>query len=76
MRFGGLPYAVNAAIHYRQIEITHMIENLVYLELLRRGYIVDIGKNRDKEIGFVAKELNGRQYFTSWMMAKREDSQI
>ena len=63
MRFGGLPYAVNAAIHYRQIEITHMIENLVYLELLRRGYIVDIGKNRDKEIDFVAKELNGRQYY-------------
>ena len=53
----------NAAIHYRQIEITHMIENLVYLELLRRGYIVDIGKNRDKEIDFVAKELNGRQYY-------------
>ena len=53
----------NAAIHYRQIEITHIIENLVYLELLRRGYIVDIGKNRDKEIDFVARELGGRQYY-------------
>ena len=53
----------NAAIHYRQIEMTHIIENIVYLELLRRGYIVDIGKNREKEIDFIARELGGRQYY-------------
>lgn len=53
----------NAAIHYRQLEITHMIENVVYLELLRRGYVVDIGKNRQKEIDFVAQGLNGRRYY-------------
>ncbi len=53
----------NAAIHYRQIEVTHIIENLVYLELLRRGYIVDIGKNREIEIDFIAKELSGKKYY-------------
>ena len=53
----------NAAIQYRQTEITHIIENIVYLELLRRGYIVAIGKNREKEINFVARSLNGRQYY-------------
>ena len=53
----------NAAIGYRQIELTHILENLIYLELLRRGYIVDIGKNRDKEIDFVAKELGGNRYY-------------
>lgn len=53
----------NALINYRQIEITHMIEDIVYIELLRRGYIVDIGKNREKEIDFIAKELGGKKYY-------------
>lgn len=45
----------NSRLNFRQLEITHSIENLVYLELLRSGYIVDIGKNYNKEIDFVAK---------------------
>lgn len=45
----------NSELNYRQIEITHSLENIVYLDLLRRGYIVDIGKNNSKEIDFVAK---------------------
>ena len=53
----------NAAIQYRQLEITHIIENIVYLELIRRGYIADIGRNREKEIDFVARALNGNQYY-------------
>ncbi|MBQ0055250.1 MAG: ATP-binding protein [Synergistaceae bacterium] len=46
----------NAKLNYRQTEITHILENIVYLELLRRGYTVDIGKNAAKEIDFVAKD--------------------
>ena len=45
----------NAHINFRQVEPTHILENVVYLELLRRGYLVDIGKNNNKEIDFVAK---------------------
>jgi len=45
----------NSKLNYRQIEITHSLENIVYLDLLRRGYIVDIGKNNAKEIDFIAK---------------------
>ena len=53
----------NSRINYRQTEMTHIIENIVYLDLLRRGYIVDIGKNRDKEIDFIVKDLMGKQYY-------------
>ena len=43
--------------------MTHIIENIVYLELLRRGYVVDIGKNRNKEIDFLAKDFIGNLYY-------------
>lgn len=46
----------NSKLNYRQIEITHSLENVVYLDLIRRGYIVDIGKNNSKEIDFVARD--------------------
>ena len=57
------PLSFAEFLAFRQIEMTHIIENIVYLELLRRGYIVDIGKNREKEIDFIARELGGRQYY-------------
>lgn len=46
----------NARLEYRQIEMTHIIENLVYLELLRQGFTVYIGKNENKEIDFIAEK--------------------
>ena len=46
----------NSKLNYRQIEITHSLENIIYLDLIRRGYIVDIGKNNVKEIDFVARD--------------------
>lgn len=52
----------NAILNFRQLEPTHTIENLVYLELLTRGYIVDIGNNNSKEIDFVAKDMKNTYY--------------
>ena len=44
-------------------DIGHQIENVVYLELIRRGYRVSIGKLADKEVDFVATSREGITYF-------------
>lgn len=41
----------------------HILENIVYFELLRRGYDVAIGKIDNKEINFIATNLNEKIYF-------------
>ena len=52
----------NEKMNFRQIEMTHILENIVYLELIRRNYIVDIGKNNEKEIDFVARTYQDLYY--------------
>jgi predicted AAA+ superfamily ATPase len=39
---------------YRDAEKGHILENIVFLELLRRGYKIHIGKFLDFEIDFIA----------------------
>ena len=40
-----------------------LLENVVYLELLRRGYKVNIGKMAEKEVSFIARHEDGIDYF-------------
>lgn len=40
-----------------------ILENIVYLELLRRDYKVGVGKVDDKEVDFVAMKANDKKYF-------------
>lgn len=44
-------------------DMEHILENIVYLELLRRGYRVYVGKVDDMEIDFVAENRDGLKYF-------------
>lgn len=52
----------NQLIGYRQGNRGHVVENLVYLELLRRGYKVSVGKVNSFEIDFVALKGGERVY--------------
>lgn len=47
----------------RRSDIGHILENIVYLELLRRGYRVFIGKIDSLEVDFIAERNGQREYY-------------
>lgn len=47
----------------RNTDYGHVLENIVYLELLRRGYEVTIGKIGSLEVDFVASKTNEKIYY-------------
>lgn len=51
-----------SVLGYTETSVAAMLENIVYLELLRRGYEVCIGKTNDGEIDFVATKQNDKMY--------------
>ncbi|MDO5378493.1 MAG: ATP-binding protein [Clostridia bacterium] len=60
-------YAVDIGLRFfmlghQQADIGHLLENVIYLELLRRGYDVFIGKMDEFEIDFVAVDQSGTTY--------------
>lgn len=68
----------NSLINYRQIEKTHIMENIIYTELRRRGFNVDVGvvEKRDTvkngkreymqlEVDFIVNKGNERYYIQS-----------
>ncbi len=52
----------NAVLGLRDVDQGHIIENVVYLELIRKGYVVSIGKLRDSVIDFIAVNQNTKIY--------------
>lgn len=63
----------NARLNYRQYDPGHIMENMIYSELLRRGYSVDVGMVCDrtsgskvqKEIDFVVNDADKKIYIQS-----------
>ena len=61
-------YIVDIGMRYmllgsRQADAGHILENVVYLELLRRGYEVYVGKIDSFEVDFVAQNHKGITYY-------------
>ena len=52
----------NYLLGFRDVDTGHIIENIVYFELLRKGYDVAIGKIDDKEIDFIAVNAERKIY--------------
>ncbi len=67
LRYSVLGYTVDS--------IAASLENIVYLELKRRGYDVYIGKIKDKEIDFVATKQNEKIYVQVTQEIKSEKTQ-
>ena len=67
-----LKYAV---LGYNVDSVASSLENIVYLELRRRGYDVYIGKMKDKEIDFVATNQNDKIYVQVTQEIKSEKTQ-
>lgn len=52
----------NMLLGYRDADRGHIIENIVFLELLRRDYRVYVGKVGETEVDFVAEKPNDKLY--------------
>lgn len=52
----------NYLLGFRNRDTGHMLENIVYFELLRRGYDVAVGKVDSKEVDFIANKADERIY--------------
>lgn len=77
----------NARLNYRRYDPGHIMENIIYNELLRRGYSVDVGVvndrtgggNAQKEIDFVVNDADRKTYIQSAFQMdteKKESSEL
>ncbi len=77
----------NARLNYRQYDPGHIMENIIYNELVRRGYSVDVGvvsdrsngRNVQKEIDFVVNDADRKIYIQSAFRMdtdKKESSEL
>jgi predicted AAA+ superfamily ATPase len=68
LKTGDKYYAADVGLRYallgnKKADIGHILENVVFLELLRRGYEVYIGKVGSTEVDFIAIGDEGEEYY-------------
>lgn len=67
-------HGIREAIYGNNLrDINQVLENIVYVELLRRGYTVYVGKNNNLEVDFVAEKNGTKEYYqVSYLLASEE----
>lgn len=70
-------YVVDVGLRFmllgsKKTDLGHILENIVYLELLRRGYDVYVGKVDEYEVDFVANNAQGTTYFQVALTVREE----
>lgn len=68
LRSGAKYYVADIGLRYyllgqKPADLGHILENVVYLELLRRGYEVFVGKSDRSEIDFIATNEEDTEYY-------------
>lgn len=58
----------------QSVDAGHILENVVYLELLRRGYDVYVGKVDTFEVDFVARNGKGTVYYQVALSVRDENT--
>ena len=64
----------HAMVENNQKRIPRVLENIIYVELLRRGYEVNVGVVRDKEIDFVCQKFERKIYIQVFYRMRHEDT--
>lgn len=67
----GLRYAKGFS---NEKNIERILENIVYIELLSRGYEIKVGRVNDKEIDFIALKENKKEYYQISYLLETEDT--
>ena len=60
----------------RNVDQGHILENIIYLELIRRGYQVYVGKAGSAEVDFVAQDCDGNLEYYQVALTVREETTL
>jgi len=79
LKTGEKYYIVDIGLRYyllgpQKADMGRALENVIYLELLRRGYEVRIGKVGNAEVDFIATNENGVEYYQSALTVRAADT--